>query len=98
RRVMGTRCSGRPSSDSDGGVATGAVGLAAPASAAMASALVMRPSRPVPDTVDGSTPFSERILEAAGDATPLLDGCAAAGAAGAAGAAAGASGAGASSV
>src|SRR3546814_15753548 len=68
RRLMGTRCSGRPSSESVGG-ATGAAALAADwPSALRASPLVMRPPRPLPSTDAGSMPLSARILLAAGEA------------------------------
>src|SRR3546814_20249981 len=90
RRLMGTRCSGRPSSESVGG-ATGAAALAADwPSALRASPLVMRPPRPLPSTDAGSMPLSARILLAAGEAIAAEDVDAATGAAGAAGAAGGA--------
>ena len=74
RRLIGTRCSGRPSSDSVGGATGAAAALAgAAALAARASPLVTRPSRPVPATAAASTPFSARILAAAGEATPAAE-------------------------
>ena len=51
------------------GAASAALG--ADFSAAIASSLVIRPSLPVPVTPAESTPFSERILAAAGDAWPV---------------------------
>src|SRR3546814_9626516 len=84
---MGTRCSGRPSSDRVGG-ATGAAALAGAAPACRASPLVTRPPRPEPSTDAGSTPFSAKILLAAGDATAAEAVAAGAAAAGAASAAA----------
>src|SRR5690606_1993187 len=75
-----------------------AAALAGAALAAWASALVTRPSRPVPATEAGSTPFSDKILDAAGEATPAADdeaGAAGAAAFSAAGSALGAAAAGA---
>src|SRR5690606_20695593 len=84
-----TRCSGRPSRLSVGGaagVAAAGLDVAAGALACCASPLVTRPPRPEPSTEDGSTPFSERILAAAGEAIPAAGAPAAAGVAVAAGA------------
>ena len=74
KRLMGTRCSGRPSSD----CVMGTVGLAKGAAFAAgatdavdafsASPFVIRPSRPEPATEAVDTPLSARIFEAAGDA------------------------------
>src|SRR5690606_3839676 len=92
RRLMGTRCSGRPSRLTGTGAA-GAADAAGACVAFRASPLVTRPPRPVPSTVAGSMPFSDRILPAAGEATEDLAAGLAASAAGTgagAGAAAGA--------
>src|SRR5699024_12583619 len=70
RRLMGTRCSGRPSSDTSEGA--GAAALEVEVFACRASPLVIRPPGPEPVTFAGSTPFSDRILVAAGDAKTLL--------------------------
>ncbi|TLD47709.1 MAG: hypothetical protein FAZ92_00005 [Accumulibacter sp.] len=53
-----------------GGFAAGSGAAAAGACAASASALVTRPPRPLPATSPTATPFSSRILRAAGNATP----------------------------
>src|SRR5690606_64529 len=90
---MGTRCSGRPSSDMVGATGAAAAAFLGALSAANASPLVTRPPRPVPSTFAGSIPFSARILPAAGEAIAAA-GADAAGADD--GAAAGASAAGAS--
>src|SRR5690606_28375474 len=90
KRLIGTRCSGRPSNDNVGADAAGAAALATPAWARLASSLVIRPPRPVPVTLSTSIPFSVKILAAAGEAA-LTDAeasvLAAAGAASTAGAA-----------
>jgi hypothetical protein len=84
RRDIGTRCSGRsPRGTMTLGAGTNAgaalvVGAAigiegafgAGACVASASDLVTRPPRPVPATSAAATPFSSRILRAAGSATP----------------------------
>ena len=108
KRLMGTRCSGRsPRSCAADGAATwgsalvgtpvgmtAAVDLTPPATAARASPLVTRPSLPVPATAEAGMLASDRILAAAGMATPpLLPPAAATGAAAAAGAAAAGAGA-----
>src|SRR5436305_1288753 len=94
RRLMGTRCSGRPSTlvaaaaaATDGnsvfgppvGAATGArAGLAPTATAASTSPLVTRPSLPVPGTEPEARLLSAMSLVAAGMAMPALDPLAAA--------------------
>ncbi len=102
RRDIGTRCSVRGAASTPvggigndtvaaAGAATGPDGAAAFGWAATASSLVTRPPRPLPATSAAATPFSSRILRAAGLAVPA--GAAAAGAEAAAGAAATALGA-----
>jgi len=88
--VMGTRCSGRSPLTATGGTtgAAATAGLAAAGWAASASSLVIRPPRPVPATLSGATPFSSRILRAAGLATAAVAAAWAAGWAVGAGAAA----------
>ena len=103
KRLIGTRCSGRPSSDCVMGTlgfangAAFAAGAAGAVDAPSASPLVMRPSRPVPATDAADTPLSARIFEAAGEAIAPETAAGAGAAAGAvaAGVAAGAAAAGA---